>query len=308
MVKFQRNYHITIDTQEDKTYIQQGNGWEKEVNAKEPAKVEITMPFTMTFNINRNIMAGANTSKVTLYNLNENTRKKIYKDQYRTAVYKGITIRAGYGMQDNPKLLPVVFKGNLKQAYSKREGTEFLTEIEAYDGGFALVNGYSSLNFTSGTQRNDVIDTLINGLPHINKGIVGNFNDILPRGNSLAGSTVEKLQQITNNNFFIDCEKAYCLLPDEALQGDIQVLKADTGLLSSPIREETYLKVKTLFEPRIRLGQVISLESTTNTEFNGVYKVMGFKHSGTISASVSGNCQTEIILYYGAAKVIQGGK
>ena len=207
-------------------------------------------------------------------------------------------------MEENPELLPIIFKGNLKQAYSHREGTEFRTEIEAYDGGFAFVNGYQSTNFVAGTQRNDVIDTLINGLPHINKGAVGNFNDVLTRGNSLTGSIVENLQQITNGNFFIDNEKAYCLLPDEYIEGDIVVLKAETGLLSSPLREETYLKVKTLFEPRLRVGQQISLESVTNSEFNGLYKVMGFRHHGTISAAEGGTCETEITLYYGASKLV----
>ena len=304
MTKFQRNYHITIDTEVNQNLTWGGNEWQKNVKVTEPAKVEITMPFTIDFDINRNIMSGANTSKVTIYNLNQDTRKKIYKDQYRTAEYKGIVIRGGYGMEENPELLPIIFKGNLKQAYSHREGTEYRTEIEAYDGGFAFVNGYQSTNFVAGTQRNDVIDTLINGLPHINKGAVGNFNDVLTRGNSLTGSIVENLQQITNGNFFIDNEKAYCLLPDECIEGDIVVLKAETGLLSSPLREETYLKVKTLFEPRLRVGQQISLESVTNSEFNGLYKVMGFRHHGTISAAESGTCETEITLYYGASKLV----
>ena len=304
MIKFQRNYHITIDTEVDKQYTWEIGSWKKDFKWKEPAKVEITMPFTIDFDINRNIMAGANTSRVTIYNLNQDTRKKIYKDQFRTAEYKGIVIRAGYGMEETPELLPIVFKGNLKQAYSHRDGTEFKTEVEAYDGGFAFVNGYQSTNFAAGTPMNDVLDTLINGLPHINKGAVGDFGGVLQRGNSFTGSSVENLQALTNGNFFIDNEKAYCLLPDECLDGDISVLKAETGLLSSPLREETYLKIRTLFEPRVRVGQRISLESVTNSEFNGLYKVMGFRHHGTISASQCGTCETEMTLYYGASKLV----
>lgn len=307
MIKFQRNYHITIDTEVNNSYTFGGNAWQH-VESKEPAKVEITMPFTMTFDINRNVMAGANTSRVTIYNLNQDTRKKIYKDQYLTQEYKGIVIRAGYGMEKNPELLPIIFKGNLKQAYSKREGTEYLTEIEAYDGGFAFVNAYKSVSYTAGTSRNDVIGGLIDSIPYINKGAIGDFNDKLPRGNSLTGSIIENLQQITNGNFFIDNEQAFCLLPDEYIQGDIQVLNAETGLLSSPLREETYLKVTTLFEPRVRVGQLIALESTTNSEFNGLYKVMGFKHHGTISAAKSGTCETEITLYYGANRLVEQTK
>lgn len=308
MLKFQRNYHITIDTEINKSFIFNGSSWQKEVKWKEPAKVEITMPFTIDFDINRNIMAGANTSRVTIYNLNQDTREKIYKDQYRTAEYKGIIIRAGYGMENNPKLLPIIFKGNLKQAYSQRQGTEYKTEIEAYDGGFAYVNGSQSTNFIKGSKRNDVIDTLIQGLPHINKGAIGDFNDTLVRGNSLTGSVIDNLQAITNGNFFIDNEKAYCLKPDEYIEGDILVIKADTGLLSSPLRSETYLKIRILFEPRIRLGQLIDLQSVTNSEFNGLYKVMGFRHHGTISQAKGGDCETELTLWYGANKLIKESK
>ena len=98
------------------------------------------------------------------------------------------------------------------------------------------------------------------------------------------------------------------MLPNEYLEGDIQVIKPETGLLESPLREETYLKIKTLFEPRVRVGQLISLESVTNTEFNGLYKVMGFRHHGTISATQGGTCETEMTLYYGANKLVREDK
>ena len=309
MDKFQRNYHITIDTEVSQEFtFFRGTQWQRTKKWEELAKVEITMPFTIDFDINRNIMSGANTSKVTIYNLNSDTRKKIYKDRYLTAQYKGIVIRAGYGMEKTPELLPIIFKGNLKQAYSRREGTEYKTEIEAYDGGFAFVNANGSANYTAGSSQNTVLDALVKMLPFVNKGAIGDFKQTLPRGNSISGNLVEQLQQITNNNFFIDNEKAYCLLPNEYLEGDIQVIKPETGLLESPLREETYLKIKTLFEPRVRVGQLISLESVTNTEFNGLYKVMGFRHHGTISATQGGTCETEMTLYYGANKLVREDK
>lgn len=300
MVKLFRNYLVSIDTEVNPdNWVWSGTQWKK-VSNKTPAKIEIGLPFTMDFDIDRNVMAGANTSRIVLYNLNEDSRKKIFKDQYSTNIYKGITIRAGYGMEDTPNLLPIVFKGNVKLAYSTRRGTEYTTEVQAYDGGFAFANADTNFSFNSGAKMNDTLDSIINTLPFVNKGAIGDFNFTIGRGNSYSGSTIETLQQLTNGNFFIDNEKAYCLKPNEYIGGEVLKITAETGLLETPLREETYIKIRTLFEPRIRVGQLVDLESSSNSEYNGLYKVLGFHHKGTISSAVGGDCSTEMTLYYGA--------
>ena len=63
-----------------------------------------------------------------------------------------------------------------------------------------------------------------------------------------------------------------------------------------------------LFEPRLTLGQIINLQSTTNKQYNGLYKVVGFTHRGTISPAVCGDLRTTVNLFIGQGELstIQG--
>lgn len=54
-----------------------------------------------------------------------------------------------------------------------------------------------------------------------------------------------------------------------------------------------------LFEPRLTIGQQVQLQSQTNRIFNGMYKVMGFEHSGMISPAVGGDCKSSVSLWLG---------
>ena len=278
MQKWNRNYILSIQT---------AGGW-----------LDITMPFTLSFMIIRNTLAQANTGRFTILNLSEDTRRKIYKDKYKTDVYKGIELRAGYG--DRKETLPLIFKGNIMQAYSQRNGVNFETQIEAYDAGFAYVNANTSRSFSAGTSDKQILETLIKDLPHISVGKIGTFTDKLPKGNTMQGTTVELIKNISKSNFFIDNEKAYCLQENECFAGNIRLITSDTGLLGSPLREESLLTFSIIFEPRLQIGQYIQLQSTTEKLFNGEYKVIGVEHQGTISDAQSGRCITKVSLYYGA--------
>ena len=282
MIKWNRNYILSI---------QVNGGW-----------IDITMPFTMSFHIIRNPLAQANTGRFTILNLSEDTRRKIYKDKYKTAVYKGIELRAGYG--DTKETLPLIFKGNIKQAYSQRNGVNYETEIEAYDAGFAYVNANTGRSFAQGTTDKQIITTLIKDLPHISVGKIGKFTEKLSKGNTMQGATIELLKNVTKSNFFIDNEKAYCLQENECFKGNLQKITSDTGLLGSPLREEALLTFTILFEPRLQVGQYVQLESSTEKLFNGDYKVIGVEHQGVISDAQSGRCITKVSLYYGAQGLV----
>ena len=278
MLKWTRNYILSIQAE---------GGW-----------LDISMPYTLTFNIVRNTMAQANTGRFTILNLAEDTRRRIYKDKFTTNVYKGIELRAGYG--ESKETLPLIFKGNIKQAYSQRNGVNYETSIEAYDAGFAYVNSNTGRSFAKGTTDKQIIESLIKDLPNISVGKIGTFPNKIDKGNAMQGPTIELIKNIAKSNFFIDNEKAYCLQENECIHGNIEKITSATGLLGSPLREEALLTFSILFEPRLQVGQYIQLESQTEKLFNGEYKVIGIEHQGTISDAASGQCITKATLYYGA--------
>ncbi len=275
MVKFNRNYVLTIQTPLGGELI-------------------IKPPFTIEFDITRNVLTSANVCSVRVYNLSERNRSLIRKDVTDYGDLRMIKLRAGYG--DN---LPVIFSGNISQAWSVREGTNMITQIECFDGGFAFANSQTNIEFPAGTDQRTVLATMAESLPGVEIGAIGNYSGQISRGNSYTGSTVDILRDLSGGGFFVDNGKANILGDSECLQGEIEVINSSSGLLGTPVRENTIINFDMIFEPRLLIGQKIKLESITAANFNGFYKVISVKHRGMISESVSGDAITSVGMFYG---------
>ena len=78
------------------------------------------------------------------------------------------------------------------------------------------------------------------------------------------------------------------------------LINAETGLLGTPMRRDGQLEVDILFEPSYVVGQLVEMQTITGVdEFNGLFKVIGIHHSGTISAASCGTLKTRLNLWYG---------
>ena len=292
MDKSRRNYQLLIEA---------GSRTFEEVNAGVPATLMLQIPadqsnlFSIDFDVNRNALSSANTSSIKIYNLAETTRNQIYKDQYQLDVYKGIELKAGYG--DN---IPTIFKGNINQAYSVREGVNFITSTECYDGGFAFLNGNTSTSFPAGTPQNVILEAILRDLPGVNRGAVGIFPKVTTRGNSISGNTADLIQTLSGAAMFVDLEKVYVLGDDECIIGSLLVIDSTIGLLGTPRREKTIINFDMIFEPRLLIGQAVLLLSTTSN-YSGLYKVISLHHRGMISDTVCGTAITSVGLWAGTS-------
>lgn len=253
--------------------------------------LQVALPFTLEFDITRNVFSSANVSSFRLYNLSEANRNKIRHNWDSYDDIRQISLKAGYG--DN---LPFVFSGQISAAWSVREGVNFITQIESFDGGDAYVNSTTAQQFPSGTAQKAVIDTLVTSLNGfgVKKGAIGDFPGTLPRGNSYTGSTVDTLNQLTRGGFFIDNGTANCLNYDEYIDGGLLVIDSSVGLLNTPVRQQNILTFDMIFEPRFIIGQAVQLRSQTASNFNGNYKIISLHHRGTISESVCGDAITTV--------------
>jgi hypothetical protein len=104
---------------------------------------------------------------------------------------------------------------------------------------------------------------------------------------------------ITDGNMFIDFERAYFLLDDDVIDGNIASLNLGNTLLGSPKRKDGIITIETIFEPRIIVGQWIDIQSSTTPYLNGTYKVLGVSHDGVISGAKGGSMITTIDLFIG---------
>lgn len=288
MIKRDRNYALTLAFQQ-----------------REESLVEtltVKYPFTMEFDISRNTLQSTNEGTIRLYNLSGINRGKIVKDEFPSDLHIGVQVIAGYG-----DTLPIIFKGNVWNAFSVREGNNFVTTIRGFDGGEALIKAKMNQAFESGTPTQQIIGEVNKSFAQyqVTPGAIGDFSDTLKRGNSVSGNSGDIASTLTKGGFFIDNGKAYYLNDDEVIDGALSTIDASTGLLGTPVIEKTLLRIEVLFEPRLVIGQLIELKSSTAKNMSGPYKVISVKHRGMISGSVCGNAVTSLGLWKGLGKTFR---
>lgn len=264
--------------------------------------ITIEPPFTLKFNVIRNTLADANTAQFQIYNLSLDRRTRLRKDLDDYNANRPILFQAGYGQQ-----LTTAFTGNISKGFSVREGVDFITTLECYDGGFALVNSTLDQAFPKGTPQRSIIRAAIAAMQNdgVKPGAIGDFPGSILRGNVVSGNVSKTLQELTGRAFFIDNGKANCLKDNECLAGEPRLVNSASGLLATPTREFRFVNVEMLFEPQIVVGQRIRLESTTDPSFNAIYKVHSVSHQGIISSSVGGQAITTLGLYPGTFEPIR---
>ncbi len=262
--------------------------------------IEIRPPFTLQLDITRNTLTTANVCQLRIYNLSRLVRNRIRYNISEYTKYLPVKLYAGYG--DN---MPVIFQGNITQAWSVREKTQIVTQIECFDGGYAFVNAKTSAQFSAGTTQKSVVSDLAETLPYVATGSIGKMDGILLRGNSFSGATLPILNELTGGASFIDNEKFNVLGSDEYIEtGSTLVINSDSGLLGTPVQELTIVRFDMIFEPMLAPGIRIKLESSTEENLNGYYKVTAVKHRGIISEAVSGELITTGEFFF--TKVLKG--
>lgn len=295
-MKFGRTYSMTVQVDDIDT----------------PSNVVVVnYPLTVEFEVIRNVQASANTGRFVVYNLKEGTRKRIFHDRFDTTTIRRVSFRAGYvnllGAEGPIQALPTIFQGNIISAYSYRKGQDWVTEIEAFDGGGAILNGQVSVTLPADIDLKASMKKVMESLFqwNVTQGVIGDFGVNKTRGASFAGNSWDVLQRLTGNgNLFIDNEQVNVLQNNEYIDRapGIELINSQTGLLNTPRRRGALIDMDMLFEPRLTVGQILQVESL-ETINNGVYKVMGIAHRGIISGAVGGNAVTTASVFTGTARL-----
>jgi len=275
MIKFGRNFQLTID-------MNDGRG-----------AIILKNPFTIDFSIVRNVSPAANTMSLRIYNLSLVTRNRIRQDRFNIQPTHKVKLDAGYDS------LFTVFEGTIMQADSNREGVDIVTTVIGMDGGYDILNTQSSFSFPAGISAENLIKTLSGNFVGVQVGAIGQLTNVFNRPVIVDGNTFEKLKTYFQNPY-IDKGKIFFLGDNEVLIGQLPVIDSSTGLLETPRREGSFLNIRTMFEPRVTVGQLLQLNSTVEPTYNGQYKVVGVNHQGTISAAVGGNLESSFNLLLGS--------
>lgn len=257
-------------------------------------QITIEPPFSIKFGVTRNTLASANRASIESINLGPPTRNQIFKDRFSITEYWQVQLQAGYNNR-----LHEIFTGNIHEAFSVKDKTEWKTSLDCFDGMNAIQNGFTSITVEKNTPKQNYLKQIINDMPNVVAGILGSpAEGKSPRGKALMGQSSELLTQETGGKYFIDKETVNVLGDNEVLPGSVIKLDPD-DLLSTPRRREAFLDVQVLFEPQVQIGRVYEIESLA-ARYNGQYKIVGFNHDVEISGASAGSAITTLSLYFGA--------
>lgn len=287
--KLGRNYVLTIQN-----------------DPNDPSVTTIIPPFTLEFDIVKQNHSDGNSANFRIYNLAQDKRAALRMDyvNFGANVSRHINFIAGYG-----GTMALAFSGSMTRGWSVREGQNFITNIEAIDGLEAITNSEgTTFTFQSGVSKKQIIETMVSFLNqesggYITKGVIGNYSDVYQTSKTFSGNTVSIIdKEISGGGVFFDNGSIYCLQDSECISGaGFPEIGPNTGILNTPIRETAYVSVEILFEPRIKMGQIVILNSSTAdvaevNQTNIFYKVVGIKHRGMISDAICGDAVTTITL------------
>lgn len=279
--KFQCHYRLNISWKEE-------NG--------QPQLYTVTDPVTIQFNVTKATFQSNNSARIVVTNMDGAVREAIYQDRllYDISVRKMVTLEAGYGDR-----LAMVCLGWISECYSERNGVDVQTIIDVIDPD--ILTEYCSVTFEPGTSFEEAFKYLASQMPNLKIGEMGQLQGEFQVPTVFDGNTFVAINKLTGQHTFIDNGKLNNLNDNETLTDyDAYLLEDETGMLDAPKRRGAMLEINMLFEPSLRIGQMVEIKSKTSTgyRFNGQYKIQGMTHDCTISGSEGGTRRTILYLQY----------
>lgn len=224
----------------------------------------------------------ANEATVTVYNLAQNTIKKLKPNAE-------ITITAGYGKDTG-----IIFAGVIAEVKTRWSGRDKVTTITAMDSEDLKERDIESISYNAGAKASTILKDLVGklGLPiaKFSTKRDHSYTDAVTVQGGLM-QNIKQYAEVCGVSAYINKRKVYV---QHLTEGDNLgfTVNEDTGLIDSPepfteeVADEDYtdtingVTFKMLLEHRITTASIIGLKSR---EFNGKYRVRSGKHTCTAS-------------------------
>lgn len=223
-----------------------------------------------SFEVSKGLVSGANTAKVTLYNIAPIVRESL-------AMGWEVTIQAGY-----QGIFSILFRGIIQKTKSHRDGPDIVTDMECLDGGNVLNYMTVSKTYPKGTSWIAVVQDVASYFNvHVGT-VLGLPKATFPRGITVHGQCSQIIQRLCHPyrlEFSIQ-DGLLTILPKDAHLGTMAiVLNKDTGLLGIPSVTLTGIEFEALLNPYLKAGQIVLLQSK-NKLSDGYCKIRGVKFQG----------------------------
>lgn len=292
MEKYNRVYECVFEIKEtDKKQI------------KSVEQVKIALPFTVEFEISSSVEGNdQNVGVFNFYNLSEIVQKKLWLDVFNyTDKTIEFTFYAGYKPNSSQVNMPMVYKGTVFRCSSYRSSgsVDTITSVQVIGGYYIYKTGYANATFEANTEYADAINALINDVPEVTLGYVSDDLPQIPKNQTFMGRTMDLLlQELSGYMVFEDLGQIHVLGEGYYIpNGQIQLISESTGLLGTPRMAEQQIIVDMVFEPGLRIGQIVFLECEYALIKKQQCQIMSLQHKGMISPTVCSKAITTVTLF-----------
>jgi hypothetical protein len=211
------------------------------------------------FSVKRGDIQTPNTADIRVYNLSEQTAQNIQKEFTRVVLQAGY--EGNYG---------VIFDGQIKQIRRGRETqTDTYIDITAADGDSAYNFAMTSISLAAGSTPNDHVGAVLKDMAshNVTEGNSPNLpGNPLPRGKVIFGMSRDVMRNIainTDTSWSIQDGKLNMVPLTAYMPGDIPVLTAATGVIGMPEQTQGGIKLKTLLNPNLKIGQAVKIDNAS---------------------------------------------
>lgn len=242
------------------------------INLRTNEQVDINN-LRISFKIEKSDTSVANSSTISIYNLNANTRKfveippEVAGKETKEGLY--VRLRAGY-----EGLEKIIFSGDAS-ARNVFEQPDWITELICGDGRNKLRATNFQKSFKKGTPIQSVIQQVVESFAIDIGFIKPNITDETAQfGLSLSGPSKKILDDFAAKYNFIWSiqNNAIQIIDDKTSVPATAIdLSPQTGLLKKPIKKDKGIEFESLLIPNIQPGVLVSLRD--NAEFTGIVKV-----------------------------------
>jgi hypothetical protein len=244
-------------------------------------------------------------SSIQIYNLSKELRGELSK-------VSGAKVKVSAGWANAPVV--EVFTGSMLYATHQREGADIITSLFVLSGwGSAHQAACIKTSAQDATVKDLVLEILNDpGLPGITvdpKNIVIADQSFGNQGWTFAGSVRDALNKLSSiygfswwidqNVFYASDDTAGALPGGEVVISSKEgnLLRAEPMLSLAPDRNQQYgITITSLFEPRLKAGFSVKLESELNPQLNRSYTILNLTHVGD-THSDAWISQVEALMY-----------
>jgi hypothetical protein len=241
------------------------------VGDKQFGSVDEVRPLSFSFSVERDNTRRPNCAKVTLWNLNADTRATL---EELSGSEGGVAVRieAGYGDR-----ISQIFFGGLRRVASWREGADWITEVSGGDGEKELKTAKVSRTFAKGTPVAAVLKELVGALG-VDPGGLGSLagtgfdagGTMLTKAITMHGDAATELEafcaslglrwSVQDGAFFA------ARVGEPSIPGEGPVFSAESGLLETPsVDKDGKVSGMSLLDGDLLPGRVVRVESTRIT-------------------------------------------